>query len=156
MKVTARHTIGGAAADGDSAQGTGATNPLPPDDPKGTVAPELRLSFTVIDVGTWFVWDTLESVGGAPVTGYTIEWASSEGGPWTDLNAPGEGRRCVPDLAPHDEDGRDGCYFAYADSVSPSAPTSGQTYYFRLIAGLPPCSRPTERHVSPPSRPFRL
>ena len=86
----------------------------------------------MVGTGTSYSWDAMDTVGGNAVTGYTIQWATSVDGPWTALNAPGEGRRCVPGMAARDEG--NGCYFEYEAAVSPSGITVGDTYFFRLIA----------------------
>lgn len=136
VRVTARHTIGGQTVDGDSAEGSGTTNAADtPDEPLTTideVAPALRVSFSVGSRGTWYAWEAMETLGGNPVTGYTIHWSTSPDGPWAALDAPGQGMRCVPGMEALDEG--NGCYFVYEYAVSPSSFTPGNTYYFRLIA----------------------
>ena len=135
VRVTARHTIGGVASDGDSAEGSGTTNaaasdtaPVGPVTTTDEAAPALSALFSVIGAGTSYSWAAMETVGGSAVTGYTIQWATDPGGPWTALNAPGEGRRCVPGMT------GTGCYFEYAASLSPSGVSAGSAYHLRLIA----------------------
>ena len=77
----------------------------------------------------WFRWEPLNSIGNTPVTAYTIEWALTDYGPWSVVNSPGAGTRCLPRMSFNLED-EHACHLRYIDaSMEP-----GHIYHFRLIA----------------------
>ena len=94
--------------------------------------PTLRLviTFGFGNAGVSFVWDALSDVDGAPVTAYSLEWALAEFGPWSIVDSPGQGTRCVPRMAPASDPTDNHCFLNYSDANL----TPGRPYYLRLIA----------------------
>ena len=70
-------------------------------------------------------------MNGQAVTGYAIEWSTSIAGTWNTLNVPGQGARCVPNMAPGDTND---CWFEFKQWIDDGTLTADDERYFRLIA----------------------